>query len=202
MDRNISRVSKKFSVIRILQKIVSIQLSQITLFPVHIFSHIIPNIRQTQQRHYKKSTRNKNDPPGIGHQCFFRKRQHAPPGYDLNGKSNSHKAQGGFRNNSTSYIHNNHKHNGRYKIGCKMLPENVKEASAHAPGRNNIFTVSDLPDLCTNYLAMLVQLVMPITTDRLKILAFPIIACRRITRSRDGILRKISVKRMIRLSSH
>ena len=57
-----------------------------------------------------------------------------------------------LRVDSTSYIHNNHKHNGRYKIGCKMLPENVKEASAHAPGRNNIFTVSDLPDLCTNYL--------------------------------------------------
>ena len=79
----------------------------------------------------------------------------------------------------------------------------MKEASAHAPGRNNIFTVSDLPDLSVRTtLAMLVQLVMPITTDRLKILAFPIIACRRITRSRDGILRKISVKRMIRLSSH
>ena len=49
--------------------------------------------------------------------------------------------------------------------------------------------------------AILVQLVTPITKDRLRIFASPIIACSKMIRSRVGILKNISVNLMISSSS-
>ena len=49
--------------------------------------------------------------------------------------------------------------------------------------------------------AILVQLVTPITRDRLSIFASPIIACSKMIRSRVGILKNISVNLMISSSS-
>ena len=45
--------------------------------------------------------------------------------------------------------------------------------------------------------AILVQLVTPITNDRLRTFAFPMIACSKMIRSRVGILRNISVNLII-----
>lgn len=50
--------------------------------------------------------------------------------------------------------------------------------------------------------AMLVQLVMPITRERLRTLAFPRMACVRISIKRLGTLSSISVSRMKSASSH
>ena len=50
--------------------------------------------------------------------------------------------------------------------------------------------------------AILVQLVTPITNDRLRMFAFPRIACSKMIRSSVGILKKTSVNRMIISSSH
>lgn len=50
--------------------------------------------------------------------------------------------------------------------------------------------------------AILVQLVTPITNDRLRMFAFPRIACNKMIRSSVGILKKTSVNRMIISSSH
>ena len=49
--------------------------------------------------------------------------------------------------------------------------------------------------------AILVQLVTPITKDRLRILASPMIACSKMIRSRVGILKNISVNLIISSSS-
>ena len=51
-------------------------------------------------------------------------------------------------------------------------------------------------------LAMLVHPVTPMTSERLQTFAFPRIACKKIMSSREGMLRKISVKRISRSSSH
>ena len=51
-------------------------------------------------------------------------------------------------------------------------------------------------------LAMLAQLVTPMTMDSVHTLASPRIACKNSTRSKPGTLRKISVKRIISVSSH
>lgn len=51
-------------------------------------------------------------------------------------------------------------------------------------------------------LAILGQLVIPIINEILKMLAFPKIACNKMTSSRFGMLKKISVKRMSSESTH
>ena len=50
--------------------------------------------------------------------------------------------------------------------------------------------------------AMLVQLVTPITTEIVTTFGVPRIACSKITSSRFGMLRRISVSRMSSVSSH
>ncbi len=50
--------------------------------------------------------------------------------------------------------------------------------------------------------AMLVQLVTPMTSDRLSTFGLPRIACKNTTTSRFGTLIRISVRRIIRSSSH
>ena len=51
-------------------------------------------------------------------------------------------------------------------------------------------------------LAILIQLVIPITKDRLNTFAFPRMACRKITVKRFGMLSRISVALMSSISSH
>lgn len=60
-----------------------------------------------------------------------------------------------------------------------MTPQNVEKAAAHALGRDDVLARAQLPDLGAQTLAMLVQLVSPMTSAMLHALGVPMIACKR-----------------------
>ena len=84
-----------------------------------------------------------------------------------------------------------------------MFPENIEKADhPYIWLQLHIHCfLADVTSVLTTF-AILVQLVTPITNDRLSTFAFPRIACRKITKSRLGMLSKISVILISNISSH
>ena len=105
---------------------------QIALLPVCGFSQVVADIRQAHQQRYQERTGDDNNPPAVRQQCFFRQGQHTAPGDDLQRQAHTHKAEGGFRADGTTDIHNHHEHDGSDKVGGQVFPQNVEELAAHA----------------------------------------------------------------------